>query len=47
MKSDFLKTSDGVQLHYLEAGTGQAILFIPGATAPGYRPNLSVKVPEW
>jgi microsomal epoxide hydrolase len=34
MKSDFLKTSDGVQLHYLEAGTGQAILFIPGATAP-------------
>jgi len=33
-KSGFLKTSDGVRLHYLEAGRGQAIVFQPGWTMP-------------
>src|SRR5437879_2256842 len=28
------KTSDGVKLHYLEAGKGQGIIFIPGWTMP-------------
>jgi microsomal epoxide hydrolase len=28
----FIKTRDGVQLHYLEAGRGPALLFIPGFT---------------
>jgi pimeloyl-ACP methyl ester carboxylesterase len=28
----FIKTTDGVRIHYLEAGRGQALLFIPGFT---------------
>jgi non-heme chloroperoxidase len=32
--SKFFKTSDGVRLHYLEAGTGRAIVFVPGWTTP-------------
>jgi non-heme chloroperoxidase len=31
-RGKFLATSDGVQLHYLEAGRGDAILFVPGFT---------------
>ena len=42
MKSGFFKTSDGVNLHYLEAGAGPSMLFIPGATAPAemWQPQL-------
>lgn len=32
--SEFFKTSDGVRLHYLEAGAGSTIIFIPGWTMP-------------
>ena len=35
-KSDFFKTSDGVSIHYLEAGSGRPILFIPGWTMPAW-----------
>jgi non-heme chloroperoxidase len=31
-KSGFIRTSDGVRLHYLEAGSGPAIVFQPGWT---------------
>jgi microsomal epoxide hydrolase len=30
----YFKTSDGVRLHYLEAGRGRAIVFVPGWTMP-------------
>jgi len=33
-RSQFFTTSDGVRLHYLERGTGQAVVFIPGWTMP-------------
>ncbi len=35
-KSDFFKTSDGVRIHYLEAGSGRPIVFIPGWTLPAW-----------
>lgn len=35
-KSGFFTTSDGVKLHYLEAGHGPAIVFVPGWTMPGW-----------
>jgi non-heme chloroperoxidase len=35
-KSEFFKTSDGVRIHYLEAGAGRPILFIPGWTMPAW-----------
>jgi len=35
-KSGFFTTSDGVKLHYLEAGQGPAIVFVPGWTMPGW-----------
>jgi non-heme chloroperoxidase len=35
-KSEFFKTSDGVRIHYLEAGSGRAIVFIPGWTMPAW-----------
>jgi non-heme chloroperoxidase len=35
-KSDFFKTSDGVRIHYVEAGSGRAIVFIPGWTMPAW-----------
>jgi non-heme chloroperoxidase len=35
-KSEFIKTSDGVRIHYLEAGTGRPIVFIPGWTMPAW-----------
>ncbi len=42
-KSGTIVTSDGVKLHYIEAGTGPAILFIPGWTMPAeiWRPQLN------
>lgn len=33
-RSGLFTTSDGVQLHYLEAGSGPAIVFVPGWTMP-------------
>jgi len=35
-KDRFFKTSDGVRLHYLEAGTGPAIFFEPGWSMPAW-----------
>src|ERR1051325_4215642 len=32
--SAFFTTSDGIRIHYLEAGKGPAIFFIPGWTMP-------------
>ena len=34
--SGYFKTSDGVRLHYLEAGSGAAIVFVPGWTIPAW-----------
>jgi non-heme chloroperoxidase len=36
VKSDFFRTSDGIRIHYIEAGTGRAIVFIPGWTMPAW-----------
>src|SRR5580692_7064117 len=35
-KSDFFNTSDGVRIHYVEAGSGRALVFIPGWTMPAW-----------
>ena len=35
-KSRYFTTSDGVRLHYLEAGSGPAIVFVPGWTNPAW-----------
>jgi non-heme chloroperoxidase len=35
-RGGFFKTSDGIRIHYLEAGSGQAIVFIPGWTMPAW-----------
>jgi non-heme chloroperoxidase len=35
-KSASFKTSDGVSIHYLEAGSGHPIVFIPGWTMPAW-----------
>jgi non-heme chloroperoxidase len=35
-KSNFFQTSDGTRIHYLEAGNGRAIVFIPGWTMPAW-----------
>jgi non-heme chloroperoxidase len=35
-KSGFVTTSDGVRIHYVEAGSGRAIVFIPGWTMPAW-----------
>ena len=34
--SGFFKTSDGIRIHYLEAGSGRPIVFIPGWTMPAW-----------
>lgn len=34
VQSGFVTTSDGVRLHYLESGSGPAIVFVPGWTMP-------------
>lgn len=35
-KSAFFKTSDDVSIHYVEAGSGRPIVFIPGWTMPAW-----------
>jgi microsomal epoxide hydrolase len=35
-KTGSFKTSDGVTIHYIEAGTGHSIVFIPGWTMPAW-----------
>jgi non-heme chloroperoxidase len=35
-KSGFIKTSDGIRIHYLEAGSGRPVVFIPGWTMPAW-----------
>src|SRR5947207_3026658 len=35
-KSEFFKTSDGIRIHYVEAGNGRPIVFIPGWTMPAW-----------
>ncbi len=35
-KDGFFQTSDGIRIHYLEAGSGQPIVFIPGWTMPAW-----------
>lgn len=42
-KSAFVETPDGVKIRYLEAGTGRAILFVPGwtMTAEIWEPQLA------
>jgi non-heme chloroperoxidase len=35
-KSGFFTTSDGIRIHYLEAGSGRPIVFIPGWTMPAW-----------
>ena len=35
-QSGFFTTSDGVRLHYLQAGQGRSILFVPGWTMPAW-----------
>jgi non-heme chloroperoxidase len=41
-RSGHFMTSDGVELHYLEAGSGPTIMFVPGFTAPAeiWEPQL-------
>jgi non-heme chloroperoxidase len=36
IKDGFFRTSDGIKLHYLEAGSGQAIVFEPGWSMPAW-----------
>jgi len=36
IKSEFFKTSDGVRIHYLDAGNGAGIVFVPGWTMPAW-----------
>ncbi|HXM95176.1 MAG TPA: alpha/beta hydrolase [Candidatus Dormibacteraeota bacterium] len=36
IKNGFFKTSDGVRLHYLEAGSGPTIVFEPGWSMPAW-----------
>lgn len=42
LTSRFFTTSDGVRLHYLEAGRGPVLAFVPGWTMPAevWRPQL-------
>jgi non-heme chloroperoxidase len=43
LHSDRFQTSDGVSIHYVESGSGPAILFIPGWTMPAtiWQPQIS------
>jgi microsomal epoxide hydrolase len=36
VKDGFIKTSDGIRIHYVEAGEGRPIVFIPGWRMPGW-----------
>jgi non-heme chloroperoxidase len=42
LRSVHFRTSDGVELHYLEAGTGATLVFVPGWTMPAeiWEPQL-------
>jgi non-heme chloroperoxidase len=42
-KSENFRTSDGVSLHYFDAGSGPAIVFIPGWTMPAdiFEPQIN------
>ena len=42
-KSAHFVTSDGVRLHYLDAGSGPPLVFVPGWTMPAWiwEPQLS------
>ena len=42
-RSGHFLTSDGVEMHYLEAGSGPTIVFVPGFTAPAeiWEPQLA------
>jgi non-heme chloroperoxidase len=35
-KSGFVTSADGARIHYIDAGKGPAILFVPGWTMPGW-----------
>lgn len=35
-KSGFVTSADGAKIHYIEAGKGSAILFVPGWSMPGW-----------
>jgi non-heme chloroperoxidase len=35
-RSRFFKTSDAIRIHYIEVGSGQPIVFIPGWTMPAW-----------
>jgi pimeloyl-ACP methyl ester carboxylesterase len=43
-KSETFRTSDGVSLHYLDAGSGPAIVLIPGWTMPAdiFEPQINL-----
>jgi microsomal epoxide hydrolase len=43
VRSDYFTTSDGVRLHYLEAGSGPALVFIPGWMMPAEIWDLQVR----
>ncbi len=36
IKNGYIRTSDGVRLHYLEAGSGPSIVFVPGWLCPAW-----------
>jgi non-heme chloroperoxidase len=42
LRSVHFRTSDGVEIHYLEAGTGATLVFVPGWTMPAeiWEPQL-------
>lgn len=45
----FFTTSDGVRLHYLDAGRGRTILFIPGWSMPAFiwQRQIAALSPRW
>ena len=48
-ESHFFTTSDRVRLHYLSAGRGRTILFIPGWSMPAFiwQPQIAALSPRW
>lgn len=46
LESNYFTTSDGVQLHYLEAGSGPPLVFVPGWTMPAWiwEPQLRISL---
>lgn len=43
IKSGFFRTTDGIKLHYLEAGSGPAIFFEPGWSMPAWIWDAQIK----